>query len=76
MPTRSAHSSVSVSCHFFCTQNRYTTIYAELRPRSRREGITPGQLREKQNILIRQLERKFGIMDAVLGKLGRSGQAE
>ena len=43
--------------------------FAALRPRSRREGISLGQLREKQDILIRQLERKFGIMDAVLGKL-------
>ena len=55
---------MSVSCHFFCTPNRYTTIYAELRPRSRREAITPGQLRDKQDVLIRQLERKFGISEA------------
>ena len=33
------------------------------RQEGRQEGISLGQLREKQDVLIRQLERKFGIGD-------------
>ena len=45
------------------TREDLMTWEQEVKIKGRQEGISLGQLRDKQDVLIRQLERKFGIGD-------------